>query len=145
MVGSDVPLCARDSRVHCRTMPPHGSTQFVVPRRMPNAATLDPKEDDAMQCVDRMRPELQSIIDHGFGLNALIWAINMNFAELVKLRGGDDYWVVKVMAAFSELNRKQRDQAQVCYRRIKKVREKLQASGFSLDAIIWALIGAIGN
>jgi hypothetical protein len=115
-------------------------------RKMPNAApTLDPKEDDAAQCVDRLRPELQNLINQRMALNSLVWAINLNFAELIKLRGGDETCVLLVMERFLDLNRKQRDQGQVCYRRIKDVRSKLLASGFSLDAIMWALIGAIGN
>jgi hypothetical protein len=110
-----------------------------------SAAKIDPDEDDVFKVVEHTRPALQSLINEGVGLHALIWGINMNFAELVVLRGGDKSAVVNVMSVFPQLSRKQRDQAQVCYRRLKTIRENLDQQGFSYDAIMWALIGAIGN
>jgi hypothetical protein len=107
--------------------------------------TLNPDAEDAFKVVEHTRPAIQSLINEGFGLNALIWGLNMNFAELVVLRGGDDSAVVNVMSVFPQLSRKQRDQAQVCYRRLKTMRENLHQQGFSYDAIMWTLIGAIGN
>jgi hypothetical protein len=106
---------------------------------------IDPDAEDAFKVVEHTRPVIQSLINEGLGLNALLWAINMNFAELLVLRGGDDSSIVKVMAVYSELNRKDRNQAQVCFRRLKTMRDNLHKQGFSYDAVIWALIGAIGN
>lgn len=96
-----------------------------------STANIDPDEDDAFKVVKHTRPAIQRLLNQGLGLNALLWGINMNFAELTHLRGGDESAVVNAMAVFPTLNRKQRDQAQVCHRRLKTLREKLHQQGFS--------------
>ena len=115
-----------------------------MPYRSTSKLTLE-HEDDATKCVDRMRPRLQKLIDEGCGADPLMWAINMSFAELARDRGGDDGPIMKLLALFLEFNRARRDQAQVCHRQIKCLNADLNKEGFSHDAIMWSLIGAVGN
>lgn len=115
------------------------------------AIRLDPNKNDAFQVVQYIRPMIQNLIDHGFGIEAIVWAINLNFAELLELQSGSPSIVVDtspvftVLVDYKELDCQQRDEAQGSYRQIKSVRNNLLKQGFSYDAVMWALIGAIGN
>lgn len=106
---------------------------------------LDPNENARLKCADRMDQELQKLINQGCGVDALLWGVNMAFAELVRHGDGGDDAVVDGMIMFSKLNRTQRDQAQTCQQYVNKVNAALSKEGFGHDAIMWSLIGVISE
>lgn len=110
-----------------------------------NFTQLDPKEDDAIQCVDHMRPQIQAMIDERFKGEAVLWALNVGFADFLRQRGGGDFQIKKAVAAYTELDRESRDDAQICYGRVRDMLSSLRKEGFSLDAIAWSLIGGLSN
>lgn len=110
-----------------------------------NPAQLDPNEDDALACVDAMRPGLQRVIDRCSRMEAFVCAMTLTYAGLIHARGGAEEPLTKAMAAFAELPRPARKEAQRCHEQIKQIIVKTQEQGFSPDAILWSLIGAITN
>lgn len=106
-------------------------------------AALNAAEDDALLCVDRIQPELQNIINQRFRTEALICAMTIAFAELLRERGGSDEPLTRSMAAFAALPATARKQVPDCHSRIKTLISAVRGEGFSLDAILWAVLGAI--
>jgi len=104
---------------------------------------LDTKEDDALLCVDRMRPGLQKIINQRFKNDALICAMTTTFAELLRERGGSEEPLIRAAATFSKLPPATRDQMRACHSQIKILITAVKREGFSLDAILWSMLGAI--
>ena len=110
-----------------------------------SAIALDPAEDDAYLCVDRMQPELQKIINQHFRGEALICAMTTTFAGLLKERGGSDEAITRAVEAFAQLPAAVRKEVPDCHARIKNMIDNVQRDGFSQDAILWAMLGAIIN
>ena len=110
-----------------------------------NSDQLDPKENDARACVDAMRPELQRLINQGSRAEALVCAMTLTYAGLIHARGGAEEPLRKAMAAFAQLPRPARKEAQRCHEEIKQIIAKTRQQGFSGDAILWSLVGAITN
>jgi hypothetical protein len=108
-----------------------------------NPAQLDPNEDDVLACVDAMRPGLQRVIDQCSRGEALVCAMTLTYAGLIHARGGAEEPLTKGMAALAGLPRTARKEAQRCHEQIKQIIVKTQERGFSPDAILWSLIGAI--
>ena len=54
-----------------------------------SAATIDP-DADVNQVIAFIKPAIQNLINQGLAFSVLLWGINMNFAELLVLRGGND-------------------------------------------------------
>jgi hypothetical protein len=104
---------------------------------------LDPYENARLKCADRMNQELQKLIDQGCGVDVLVWAINMAFADLVLQGDGGDDAVVNGMMLLSKLDPTQRNQAQACHQYINRANAALSKEGFDFDAIMWSLIDAI--
>jgi hypothetical protein len=96
-----------------------------------NFTQLDPNEDDAVQCVDHMRPQIQAIIDGRFKGEAVLWALNCAFADLLRQCGGGDFQIKIAVAAYTELDRASRDDAQICYARVQEMLSSLRKQGFS--------------
>jgi len=59
--------------------------------------------DDTYRCVDRMRPQLQAIVNQGFKGEALIAAMNFIFARLLRDRGGSDEPLLRCTEDFTKL------------------------------------------
>jgi hypothetical protein len=106
---------------------------------------LNPYENARLKCANRMDQELQNLINQGCGVDALLWGVNMAFAELVRRGDGGDDAVVDGMMMFSRLDRTQRDQAQACQQYVNGVNAALSKEGFDPDAIMWSLIGVISE
>jgi hypothetical protein len=104
---------------------------------------LNANEDDAVVCVDRMRPELQKIINQRFRGEALICALTTSFAELLRERGGSEEPLTRAMAVFTQLPAVARGQVPGCRTQIMAVIAAVKQEGFSLDAILWSILGAI--
>ena len=64
---------------------------------------LNPDHDDAHLCVERMKPELQKLIDQRLKPEALLSAMTTAFAELLRERGGNDEPLARALAAFTGL------------------------------------------
>jgi hypothetical protein len=105
----------------------------------------NPNEDDATACVDRMRPQLQKIINQRFRGEALICAMTTSFAELLRERGGSEEPLTRAMAAFTQLPAVARRQVPECHAQIKAVISAVKQESFSPDTILWSMLGAITN
>jgi hypothetical protein len=103
------------------------------------------REDDAIQCVDRMRSELQKIINQCSRGDALMAAMTICFAELLRDRGGDDQPLKGAMALFAKLPSIARKETMLCHGQLKTFVAILKNEGFTLDAILWSTLGAITN
>jgi hypothetical protein len=108
-----------------------------------DAPRFNPKEDDALACVDAMGPELQRVIDQRHSGNALICALSISYAELIRSRGGREELLLQAMECFATLPKNARDETRNCHAQVKEVIGRIQQQGFSADAIMWAMIGAI--
>lgn len=109
---------------------------------MPLAA-LDPAEDNALFCAERLGPGLQNIIDQRLKAESLLCALTTTFAELLRERGGSNEPLIRAMAAFTEMPALARKQMRDCHRQIKSLISTLRGEGFSLDAVLWAMLGVI--
>jgi hypothetical protein len=126
-----------------KAMPETAQTRSHRTCPMPVNA-VNPHED-AVVLVDRMRPELQKIINQRFRGEALICAMTTSFTELLRERGGSGEPLTRAMAAFTELPAVARGQVPACHTQIKAVIAAVKQEGFSLDAILWSMLGAITN
>jgi hypothetical protein len=107
--------------------------------------SLDPDADDGFRCVDRMKPKLQEIINQGFRGEALIAAMTLTFAELLRERGGSDKPLLRATEAFTKLPAVARKQTMRCHGQIKAVIADVRQEGFSPDAILWSTLGSLTN
>jgi hypothetical protein len=104
-----------------------------------------PPMDDAVRCIDRMRPELQNVINRCSGGDALMAAMSISFAELLRDRGGDDEPLLRTMKVFTKFPSKVRKEARDAHDRLKILISDLKTEGFTLDVILWSMLGAITN
>jgi hypothetical protein len=101
-------------------------------------------ETDAFACADRMRPALQKIIDQCSGsVEPFLGAMITTYAGLLKERGSDGQSVLRALAAFAAMPAPLRNQVPNCHAQIKSMIGQLKHDGFALDAILWAMLGAI--
>jgi hypothetical protein len=103
------------------------------------------REDDAYQCVDRMRPELQKIINQCSSGDAFMTALSICFAELLRDRGGDDEPLLRTMDLFMKRSSKIRKETQRIHAQLKTLVAATRSDDFTLDAILWSTVGAITN
>jgi hypothetical protein len=112
----------------------------MEPMRKP---ALDPEQDNALLCVERMRRTLQNIINQRFKGEALVCAMTTTFAELLRERGGSDEPLTRALGAFSQLPAATREQVRSCHAQVKGSIAAVRREGFSLDSILWSMLGAI--
>ena len=105
----------------------------------------DDLPDDGFRRVDHMKPKVQEIINQGFRGEALIAAMTLTFAELLRKRGGSDEPLLRAMDVFTKLPAVARKQTMGCHAQIKAVIADAQREGFTPDAILWSTLGAITN
>jgi hypothetical protein len=111
----------------------------------PDTSEIAKDIDEVYRCVERISPELRTLVNDGCGSDVLLWALQMNFAEMVRDCSGDDTTVVNLKGFCMKLSRTQQDRAQACHQHIKNVRENLHKDGIANDSIMWSLIGAVRN
>jgi hypothetical protein len=105
---------------------------------------FNPAKDDALLCIDRMRPAFQKII-HGFRGETLLCAMTTAFGELLRARGGSDEPLKRAVAAFTSLPAAIRKEVPDCQSQIKAVIAAVKKEGFTLDAMLWSMLGALVN
>ncbi len=105
----------------------------------------DKKEDDGLACASVMSPELQRILDKRYSGDAFMCAMATTYAELVRSRGGQEEPLLKAMEMFASLPRRARREVPLCHSDLKAMNRRIHAQGFSDDAIMWSMIGAVMN
>jgi hypothetical protein len=69
----------------------------------------------------------------------------MPSTQLLRERGGSDETLTRAVAAFGSLPANARQQVPDCHAQIKTLIEGAKQEGFTVDAILWSMLGAIVN
>ena len=99
-------------------------------------------EDDPLACADRMDTAMQSIYAQ-FHAWAVIGALSASFAQLIVERGGSNEPLSKAAHLFSTAPPPLRTQLWECHAKVETMISRLKRDGFSLSAILWAVMGNI--
>jgi hypothetical protein len=99
-------------------------------------------EDDPHACGVRMNTYLQSI-GAQFRAPAVFGALSTSFAELIVERGGSDEQLLKMRQVYSKQPPHLRTQVRECHAQVETMISSLKRDGFSLYAILWAVMGNI--
>jgi hypothetical protein len=104
---------------------------------------ISKNEAAAFACARRMNPALGKILDQRGAVEPFICALTKTFAELLKERGGNSQSFILTLATFSDLPAALHKQVPKYHAHIKVVIGQLKHDGFSLDAILSSMLGAI--
>lgn len=99
-------------------------------------------EDDPLACAGRMDAPMQSIYAQ-FRAGAVIGALSTSFAQLIVERGGSNEPLLKALHLFSTAPPYLRTEVRECHANVKTLISSLKRDGFSLSAILWAVMGNI--
>ena len=104
--------------------------------------SINSVEDDPLACADRMNTAMQSICAQ-FRAEAVIGALSTSFAQLIVEYGGSSEPLLKMLQEHSTAPPHLRTPLRECRAQVKTMISSLKRDGFSLYAILWAVLGNI--
>jgi len=104
--------------------------------------SINSLEDDPLACADRMNTAMQSICAQ-FRAEAVIGALSTSFAQLIVEHGGSSEPLLKMLQEHSTAPPHLRTPLRECHAQVKTMISSLKRDGFSLYALLWAVLGTI--